>query len=191
MFFMIRSSTPAWLACILLASVAGEPVEGQDAKTLPAVGDQAPDFTMVALDDSKITLSKVLEEGPAVVVVLRGYPGYQCPLCSRQVASLIGSKKAFADKNAKVILVYPGAVDDLESKAEEFLSKMKLPSHFVLVTDPDYEFTEAYGLRWDAPNETAYPSTFVIDRDGKILLAVVSHSHGDRAETKQVIAKLP
>jgi peroxiredoxin len=50
-----------------------------------------------------------------------------------------------------------------------------------------------YGLRWDAPNETAYPSTFVIDKKGKIVFSKVSSTHGDRAingEIFKVLQKL-
>jgi len=41
--------------------------------------------------------------------------------------------------------------------AKEFLEKQaELPSNVVLVTDPEYKVTNLYGLRWDAPHETAY-----------------------------------
>ncbi len=157
----------------------------------PAVGDRAPDFTLKALDDSEVRLSRILEEGPAVVVVLRGYPGYQCPICSKQIGSLISAHEDFAKKKARVIFIYPGAVDDLTAKAKEFLKKTELPEGFVMVTDPKYVFTNTYGLRWDAPKETAYPSTFVIDSEGKVLMAKISQEHGGRADTKQVLASLP
>ena len=58
------------------------------------------------------------------------------------------------------------------------------------MTDPGYRFTNAYGLRWDAPKETAYPSTFVVDTKGTIVFAKVSQSHGGRAETNVVVEAL-
>ena len=76
-------------------------------------------------------------------------------------------------------------------KAKEFLKNRQLPENFTFVIDPDYEFTNAYGLRWDAPRETAYPSTFVIDRQGTVRLAVISKTHGGRAKTADVIKALP
>jgi peroxiredoxin len=188
---MVRSSAFQILSLLLIALGYVPTSLAQEAATLPAVGDQAPDFTLNSIDDSEVTLSKLIADGPVVVIVLRGFPGYQCPLCSKQVASLIEAKKAFADKKATVILVYPGTAKDLRSKAIEFVGKTTLPKSFLLVTDPEYEFTNAYGLRWDAPGETAYPSTFVVDQQGKILLAVVSDSHGGRADTKKVISALP
>lgn len=58
---------------------------------------------------------------------------------------------------------------------------------FTLVLDPDYSFTNAYKLRWDAANETAFPSTFIIKEDGKVTFAKISHNHGDRANVAAIL----
>ncbi len=49
-----------------------------------------------------------------------------------------------------------------------------LPANIVLVTEPDYKITNLYGLRWDAPQETAYPSTFILDKKGMVLFEKIS-----------------
>jgi peroxiredoxin Q/BCP len=67
-----------------------------------------------------------------------------------------------------VLLVYPGPAKELESHAKEFARSKKLPANFHFVVDPDYKFTKAYDLHWDAPKETAYPSTFVVETVGGI-----------------------
>ena len=64
------------------------------------------------------------------------------------------------------------------------------PAAFRYVLDPDYTFVNAYGLRWDAPRETAYPSTFVIDARGVVRFAKISHTHGDRTKAADVLAEL-
>ena len=80
---------------------------------------------------------------------------------------------------------------DLDQHAKEFLEKQaELPSNIVLVTDPDYKMTNLYGLRWDAPQETAYPSTFIIDKKGMIVFEKISHSHGDRLSAQDALAHL-
>ncbi len=156
----------------------------------PMIGDAAPEFELQTPDGRMVKLSETLQRGPAVVVVLRGYPGYQCPICTRQVGSLIGSAKDFAAKDATVILVYPGPAEVLAAKAQEFLKGSQLPEGFEFVIDPGYSFTDSYSLRCNAPQETAYPSTFVVGKDGKIDFAVVSNSHGGRADTTEVINAL-
>jgi hypothetical protein len=50
--------------------------------------------------------------------------------------------------------------------------------------------TNLYGLRWDAPHETAYPSIFILDKNGKILFQKISHSHGDRTSAEEVLGQL-
>lgn len=164
-------------------------VEPETSK-IPAVGDKAPDFTLQALDGQPIALSKLTADSPVVLVVLRGYPGYQCPICSAQVGNLISRSQDFADANAKVVFVYPGPGEKLSDRATEFLKAKSLPDHFVMVTDPDYKFTNAYGMRWDAPRETAYPSTFVVDQQGTVRFAKVSKTHGDRASAADIIQAL-
>ena len=59
-----------------------------------------------------------------------------------------------------------------------------------LVVDPDYAFTNQYGLRWDAPHETAYPSTFLIDRHDVVSFKKVSHEHGDNTTAADVLGEL-
>jgi peroxiredoxin len=59
-----------------------------------------------------------------------------------------------------------------------------------LVLDPNFDFTKKYDLRWEASNETSYPSTFVIDQQGKIIFAKVSHSHGGRATPDEILKAL-
>ena len=175
----------AWLALLLpgrlLARAASQP---------PAVGEAAADFTLSTVAGERVQLSQQLKKGPVVLIVLRGYPGYQCPVCNTQVGQFITSAKKLKDAGANVILVYPGAAAGLKEHASEFVRGKTLPDNFYFVLDPDFNFTQAYHLRWEAKNETAYPSTFVIDSSGKITFAKVSNSHGGRASADEVLKVL-
>ena len=121
---------------------------------------------------------------------MRGFPGYQCPYCQKQVHDFVEHAPAFAAKRTSVLLVYPGPSTDLDQHARDFLAKQaNLPANVILVTDPDYIMTNRYDLRWDAPAETAYPSTFII-RKGIITFQKVSHSHDDRATAEEILSRL-
>ena len=87
---------------------------------------------------------------------------------------------------------YPGPADDLKAHATEFKSSKgrEWPKEFLYVLDPAYSMINAYGLRWDAPRETAYPSTFVLERGRVIHFAKISRSHGDRTTAADVLAEL-
>jgi peroxiredoxin len=152
------------------------------------VGDTAQDYVWQTIDGAKITLSELTRGGPVVLVVLRGYPGYQCPICTRQVSDLRDHAGDFQRLGARVVLVYPGPAKELKQRAEEFLEGIALPDPMTLVLDPDYSFTNLYGLRWEAPNETSYPSTFVLDPNRIARFVKISTSHGDRADTAEVLA---
>jgi peroxiredoxin len=157
----------------------------------PKVGQTAPNFQLKDLKGENIKLSRLSKKGPVILVVLRGFPGYQCPICTVQVGELMGKAEPLAKANARVLLVYPGPSDGLKARADEFVRGKDIPANFYLVLDRDFKFTNQYGLRWKAAGETSYPSTFVLDRKRKVLFAKVSRSHGDRAKVDDVLAALP
>ena len=156
-----------------------------------AVGDQVADFTLPVVGSvGEVTLSDEYKQGPVVLVMLRGYPGYQCPICSRQVGGLAKAAGDLGKLAHRVIMVYPGEASMLDKHAQEFMGKTTLPSPLVMVSDPDMKMVADWHLRWDAPKETAYPSTYVIDRDGKVRWSKVSDSHGGRASTEEILTEL-
>ena len=156
----------------------------------PVVGDKAKDFSLRTLDGQEVQLANLLKQGPVALVVLRGYPGYQCAACDLQVRDLIQSAEKFQKAKTKVLLVYPGPAEQLKQRADEFVHGKTLPANFYLALDPDYSFTKLYGLRWDAEKETAYPSTFVIEPSGKITFAKISQTHKGRASAGEVLQGL-
>lgn len=168
------------------------PVTKMDA--VPAVGQKAPDFTLTSLDGAKVRLSDELAAGPVALVVLRGFPTYQCPFCTRQFADYLSHSEDFQVSGAHVLFVYPGDPEGLNDHAKALVAGRPMPASYKILMDPDYTFTLAYNLRWDAPKETAYPSTFVIDKNGTIVFARTSHAHADRVPTVdvlKVLAELP
>ncbi len=178
------------MKCILIPLVvlAALPVA---AAAPPAVGESAPDFTLSTPEGKSVRLSELRSQSSVVLVVLRGYPGYQCPYCNRQVQDFMQHSQGFSDARVRVLLVYPGPPQDLGLRANEFLTGKKLPENFDLVLDPGYEFTNLYGLRWNAEHETAYPSTFLIDQRGVIFFSKIVKEHGGRTTAAEILEALP
>ncbi len=157
----------------------------------PDIGQKAPGFTLKTPDGQAVSLDEMTRKGPVALVVLRGYPGYQCPFCTKQVHDVVENADKFKAAGAEVLLVYPGPPADLDQRAKEFLVKQNpLPPNVHLVIDPDYAFTNQYGLRWDAPKETAYPSTFLIDRKDTVFFRKISKAHGDRTNAADLLSEL-
>ena len=186
----MKIKRPLFAAILLLLGAA--PTTGPAGP--PAVGDTAADFTLDMLDARPVQLSKLLKDGPVVVLELRGWVGYQCPICNKQVGAFIARADDFKAAHATVVMVYPGPAEGLQQHAADFTAGKSLPANFRFVVDPDLAFVDAWGLRWHKAGETAYPSTFVVDCGRVVRFAKVSHSHGNRATPAAVLdalAKLP
>ena len=54
-------------------------VHGQTLKSVPSIGQKAPAFSLSTPAGQIVELGSLTQKGPVVLVVLRGYPGYQCP----------------------------------------------------------------------------------------------------------------
>lgn len=175
-------------AVLLGSFMAGWATAAPNAAELgPKLGSEAKDFELTDLGGEMVKLSTLTKTGPVVLVVLRGYPGYQCPICTKQFAEWRSKADEFKKTAAQVVFIYPGAADGLKKHAADFVKGKDYPAHFHILLDPDYKFTNSYSLRWDMKNETAYPSTFVIDEKRKVTFAKVSTTHGDRAAVGDVL----
>ncbi len=155
-----------------------------------AVGENGIDFKLTTIQGDEVHFSEINRNHPVVLVVLRGWVGYQCPVCTRQVGQFISGAEKIEELGAVVLMVYPGPSDVLQAKANEFTEDFNFPDNFYFTLDPDYSMINKYGLRWDVPKETAYPSTFVIDKSGKIVFSKISESHGGRAKVGEVLKVL-
>ncbi len=185
---LLRSVVFGAVALATAATLIAAPPQN---KSRPAVGEKAPDFDLpIVGEDGFIELSDQYDQGAVVVIVLRGYPGYQCPICSQQVSSLANRAKALRQQAHRVILVYPGDGSSLERKAEQFLGSRSLPDPLVLVRDQDMKLVDRWGLRWKKTRETAYPATYVIDSNGRIRWSKVSDSHAGRSSVEEILREL-
>jgi peroxiredoxin len=155
------------------------------------VGDRVIDFELpVVGGEEYLSLRDEYEQGAVVVIVLRGYPGDQCPVCRGQVRSLANRAKGLAQQAHRVILVYPGEGTLLKRHAEQFMGSRSLPQPLVLVRDDEMKMVASWGLRWRAHRETAYPATYIIDRNGRIRWKKVSESHAGRSTVEEILKEL-
>ncbi len=154
----------------------------------PGVADHAPDFTLPTPGGATLQLSSLATQGRVILIVLRGYPGYQCPYSLQQFNDFQQNAAQFAALGTQILFVYPGPSSNLASEATDFAPINALPSNVHLVIDPDFAVTNLYGLRWNAPSETAYPSTFIIEKDSSVYSVKVGNSHGDHPTAADTLA---
>jgi peroxiredoxin len=172
---------PALLLAVSLPSVAAT----------PGVGQRAPDFTLSTPDGSSLSLNSLTSQNRVVLILLRGYPGYQCPFSQQQFQNYQQTAAQFATLGAHVVFIYPGTGGkNLADDAAQMIGDQPLPANVHVVLDPDYVISTQYGLRWDAPDQTVYPSTFLVAKNRTVFFAHTGHTSSDLTPPADALAAL-
>src|SRR5690242_7095697 len=99
-----KTHTGIFTQFIIAAAICARAV-GAFAAEPPKVGDKAPGFNLNTLEGKAVSLGELTPKKPVVLLMLRGWPGYQCPLCTAQVHDFVSHADGFA--KAQVVMVYP------------------------------------------------------------------------------------
>lgn len=127
------------------------------------VGTKAPEFTLPDKDGNNVSLSDFRGKK----VVLYFYPKDNTPGCTRQACAFAGAYSQFEAIGAVVI----GVSRDSQASHQRFAEKNSLP--FILLSDPERQAIEAYGVWQEKKNYGKVSmgvvrSTYIIDEDGVI-----------------------
>ena len=127
------------------------------------IGMKAPDFTLLDQNGSPVSLSDFLGKK----LVLYFYPKDNTPGCTRQACAFSAAYDGFRSKDIAVV----GISKDSVASHLKFAQKHNLP--FVLLSDPDLQAIQAYGV-WQEKKLYGKVSmgvvrtTFIIDEQGNI-----------------------
>ncbi len=135
----------------------------QMADTYLSVGDVAPDFMLADNTGTYVSLA----DFKGKKVVLYFYPKDNTPGCTRQACAFAAAYEDF--KSLDVVVI--GISKDSIASHMKFAEKYSLP--FIILSDPDLETIQAYGV-WQG--KTMYGkktmgvvrTTYIIDEEGKI-----------------------
>ena len=135
----------------------------KEAPTMLEVGTKAPQFTLPDKDGNAVSLSDFLGKK----VVLYFYPRDNTPGCSRQACAFAKNYEGFRRKDVVVI----GISKDSVASHQKFAEKYDLP--FILLSDPERQAIEAYGVWQEKKNYGKVSmgvvrSTYLIDEQGVI-----------------------
>ena len=127
------------------------------------IGAKAPEFTLKDKDGKDVSLSHFLGKK----VVLYFYPRDNTPGCTRQACAFAQSYDAFRADDVAVI----GVSKDSVASHLKFAQKYDLP--FVLLSDPELQAIQAYGVWQEKKNYGKVSmgvvrTTFIIDENGLI-----------------------
>lgn len=153
----------SWLALAVAILIVGYVVQtrvdprdllpfGKDASGLPAVGDQAPDFSAVNAEGEMVSLSDY--HGQPVWL---NFWGSWCPPCRAETPDLIAAYEKL--KSDDLVLI---AVSLEEPSADAFAYAERSGIEFVVLSDPDRDaIRDGYRVR-------SFPTHLFIDREGVV-----------------------
>lgn len=127
------------------------------------IGTKAPEFTLPDQNGNSVSLSDFMGKK----VILYFYPKDNTPGCSRQACAFAAAYEGFKAKDIVVI----GISKDSVASHLKFAQKYDLP--FILLSDPERQAIEAYGV-WQEKKlygKVSYGvvrTTFIIDEQGNI-----------------------
>ncbi|MEE3704802.1 thioredoxin-dependent thiol peroxidase [Campylobacter sp. CX2-8023-23] len=138
--------------------------EDLERKVTLTAGDIAPDFSLENSDGVSISLKDFAGKN----VVLYFYPKDNTPGCTTEACEFSQNYDEFIANDCVIVGISP---DSVKSHAG-FINKQNLKH--ILLSDPDKEVAKAYGV-WQVRKNYGKEylgivrTTFVIDKDGKIL----------------------
>jgi len=121
------------------------------------------------------------------VVFTRGFSGRICPYCTTQTSRLIANYDEFLQRDTEVLLIYPGSTDQLPQFKQAGLAVAGEESIlFPILLDLDLEAVNTLKIA----AQLAKPSTFVINKQGNVVLSYVGSNPGDRPSIKAMLKLL-
>jgi thiol-disulfide isomerase/thioredoxin len=157
---------------------------GQNQETRQHVGKSVPKISLVSLDTKDETLTF------SGKITLLNFWGTWCPPCRQELPGLARLASRLIDEpRFQLIAVSCGGgkrddLDQLRSETETFLASTRIA--LSPWADPTgatrFRFTEAFGFR-------AYPTTYLIGSDQKILAIWTGYSPSMETEIAQSVAR--
>jgi DsbE subfamily thiol:disulfide oxidoreductase len=151
-----------FLVILIVAAVAGVP-RVMAAKTGPGVGLMAPEFSLSDLNGKKVELKKIVAGHK---VTLLNFWATWCPPCRAEIPELAEFYKTYAGRGVELLAVN---LQQSPNEVREFAKKNGMA--FPVLTDTAGSVGSLYQIY-------AIPTTFIIDRQGKIRAKIEGSTTG-------------
>jgi len=169
-----------------------------------AVGDELGAFTLDDATDTRVSLDRIIEDGPAVIVFYRG--GW-CPYCNLALRTYQEELLPRLDEfNARLVAISPQSPDESLSTAE------KAGLEFTVLSDPGARVAQRIGIAFQQADDVIAaqaalgldlaavnaegatrlprPTVLVVDRDRIVRFVDVQPDYTARTEVADIIAAL-
>jgi len=156
-----------------LVMAAPPPLGHQLSPVLPPL--TAPDFMLPDIDGTEHRLS----EFHGKVVMLNFWASW-CPPCRREMPSLQRLYEKYRSQGLVVVAINQWEDPDL---VFEFIGRLDLEPSFPVLLDHESKVAEHYRVQ-------GLPTTFVLDRDGKICYRAMGGREFDHPEVERLLEGL-
>lgn len=136
--------------------------------------DRAPEFSWEGPDGSAVSFDR--ERGSVTLV---NFWATWCAPCKKELPDLVELSRAYADRGFRVIGVATDRTPNAETLVADFIRSYSIPYQNVLSTQ---ELEDAF------ENVRAMPTSFLVDREGKIVQTIVGIR--TRAQLEAIILPL-
>lgn len=158
----------------LAAPAVASPELGHEL-TVVETTPEAADFALADMGGEQRKLSDFRGQ-----VVMLNFWGSWCPACVREMPSLERLYRKFRDQGFVVL-----AVNQFENEDTvfEFTGRLEIEPTFPILFDPESRTSEAYRV-------VGLPTTFLIDKTGRIRYRAMGGREFDHPEVEKVIQSL-
>lgn len=156
-----------------------EAPKAREAKPLLAAGVAAPDFEAEAWGGGSLHLADYRGK-----VVILDFWATWCPPCMKSMPHIEHVYQAYKDKDVVVLGL---CVLDDKTAYEKWVNEKKATFHFKFAFDPGAKSGKS--ISGDKFNVSGIPTTYIIDREGKVAAAIVGYDDGDK-RVEEALTKL-
>ncbi|WP_147867251.1 peroxiredoxin family protein [Stieleria maiorica] len=158
----------------------------------PIAIEDFSDLRFTDKDGNQVVLAEVMTRDYLVLVITRGWYGGVCFYCASQTSRWARRFDELEPYNAQLVVIFPTETEEDAPKLGELTKRIKggeIPNQDVpypILLDINLSSVDQLGIR----AELAKPSTYIIDREGRVRFAYVGESIADRPTVDSVLRQL-
>ena len=162
------------------------------SQSQPIAIEDFSDLRFTDEDGNPVQLADIMTRDYLVLVVTRGWYGGVCFYCASQTSRWARRFDELEPYNAQLVVIFPTETEEDASKLDELSNRIKggeIPNEnvpFPILLDINLTSVDQLGIR----AELAKPSTYIIDRQGRVRFAYVGESIADRPTVDSVLKQL-
>jgi peroxiredoxin len=187
------------LILVLAAMLAGCNRIPDDGVRFSEVTQSQPitidDFSTLRFTDEsgkEVKLADIMTRKYLVLVITRGWYNGVCFYCASQTSRWARRFDELEPYDAQLVVIFPTESEQDASKLDELTARIKggeIPNEeipYPILLDINLSGVDQLGIR----AELAKPSTYIIDRDGRVRFAYVGESIADRPTVDSILKQL-